>query len=72
MKIRKPKRAAIVRWILSLALCFGVYTETGPWTTLAVFLAMAGLEATGVLIDMRTRSTAEIIWKEIENATKQG
>lgn len=34
----------IIRGILSLALVYGVYTETGVWTALAVFLLIVGQE----------------------------
>lgn len=32
------------RWVLSLLLVYGIYTETGPATTLFAFLAVATLE----------------------------
>lgn len=28
----------IIRWTLTVALLYGIYTETGPWTTLALGL----------------------------------
>ena len=34
----------IIRWILTLALLYGVYTETGIFTTLMAFLIAVGIE----------------------------
>jgi hypothetical protein len=34
----------IIRLVLTLALLFGVYTETGIWTALAIALIGAGIE----------------------------
>ena len=34
----------VIRWILSLLLLYGVYTETGKWTVLVLFLMFAALE----------------------------
>lgn len=39
--------ARVIRIILSIALCYGVYTETGFWTTVAMGLAFAYIEAHG-------------------------
>ena len=35
---------AIGRWILALLLLYGVYTETGIWTTIAIFLTFLSTE----------------------------
>lgn len=40
----------LIRIILSLLLCWGVYTETGIWTTLAILLSFLGSEITAILI----------------------
>lgn len=34
----------VVRWVLSLLLLWGIYTETGLWTTTGFFLLILGLE----------------------------
>jgi hypothetical protein len=34
----------IVRWIFSIALCYGVYSETGKWTTIAIILGFVTIE----------------------------
>jgi hypothetical protein len=38
------KACIILRWIMSLALLYGVYTETGMWTTIVLFLILSGQE----------------------------
>lgn len=38
------KPMTVARVVLSLALLYGVYTETGPWTTLALGLGMFATE----------------------------
>ena len=39
----------VARWALTVALLYGVYTETGPWTTLALgfFFVFSELPALG-------------------------
>jgi hypothetical protein len=39
-----------VRIILTLCLIYGVYTETGVWTALSLFLVMTGLELNGLAV----------------------
>lgn len=34
--MKVSKKIVILRLIITAALCYGVYTETGIWTTLAV------------------------------------
>ena len=34
----------VVRYLLSLVLVYGVYTEAGVWTAASVFLIFAGME----------------------------
>lgn len=34
----------LVRYALTLLLCWGVYTETGKWTALSTFLVSVSLE----------------------------
>ena len=34
----KNRNVTIIRWILSLLLMVGIYSETGIWTTLFAFL----------------------------------
>ena len=31
-------KTTVIRTLISLALLYGVYTETGPWTTICIFL----------------------------------
>ncbi len=38
------KTTSIIRFILTLALIFGVYTETGHWTALSLFLVFFYIE----------------------------
>lgn len=40
----------ISRIILTLLLIYGVYTETGMWTALSLFLVFVGIEIQGYLI----------------------
>ncbi len=39
-----------VRIILGLGVCYGVYTETGPWTTLFAVLMLGAVEAQNWLL----------------------
>lgn len=41
----------IIRIILTLLLIYGVYLETGIWTTLSLFLIFVGMEAQGYLTE---------------------
>jgi hypothetical protein len=36
--------STIIRWILSAALVYGIYTETGKWTAIFAFLVLAESE----------------------------
>jgi len=49
----------IVRGLLSLLLVFGVYTETGIWTALAVFLITIGIEATQFQLNVIHRQSTK-------------
>jgi len=40
----KTITTTVIRCILTLALLYGVYTETGIWTTLSLFLIFVGFE----------------------------
>lgn len=40
----KNKHIAIVRWILSGILLCGIFTETGPWTTISMGLIIITFE----------------------------
>jgi len=42
---KNSKIKIVVRWILSLLLLWGVYSETGVWTTLTLFLIVLTFEA---------------------------
>ncbi len=37
-KLIAVKVSIVIRWILTVALLYGVYVETGPWTTLTLAL----------------------------------
>ena len=39
-----------VRWTLTAALLVGVYTETGPWTTLLLVLIAVGHESVAAIL----------------------
>jgi hypothetical protein len=40
----KLKKSDFVRWLLSIGLIYGVYTETGYFTTLFAFLSLIAFE----------------------------
>lgn len=40
----------IIRWLLTLCLVYGVFTETGIWTALSFLLVFVFCEATGYMI----------------------
>jgi len=40
-----------IRWVLTLMMLYGIYTETGPWTTLAFFLIFVAIEIQSALFD---------------------
>ncbi len=42
---KRMKKVDFIRIILTLGLLYGAYTETGPWTTISLFLIMAGFES---------------------------
>lgn len=50
----------IARWLLSLLLVYGVYTETGLWTAFAVLLILALLEWTAYIVARWSWVFAEI------------
>jgi membrane protein implicated in regulation of membrane protease activity len=52
----RPKWPLVVRGLLSGALLVGVYSETGKWTALAVFLVLASSEVFGELLRSQRRS----------------
>lgn len=39
----------VIRWVLTIALTYGAYTETGIFTALSLLLIFVGLEANGWL-----------------------
>jgi len=40
----------IIRVILTLALCYGAYTETGIWTAIFLFLLFLSIEFATIMI----------------------
>jgi len=40
----------IIRYVLTLLIIYGAYTETGMWTALSLFLIFMGMEINGYLI----------------------
>lgn len=46
-------KATIIRIILSIALLFGVYSETGLWTTIAVALSFLNAEMTALIFKLQ-------------------
>jgi len=59
MKIATKKKCqGIIRFVLTLALVYGAYTETGKWTALSfllVFIAIELICSTITLVSRRTR-----------------
>ena len=43
-----------IRWILSIALIYGVYTETVHWTALAITFIMLSFEISAYLTNIHT------------------
>jgi lipoprotein signal peptidase len=58
--MKEYARGIVVRIVLTAALLVMVYRETGPWTTLALALITAGVEAAGFMLDR--------LLKEVRNA----
>lgn len=46
----KPKITDMIRWVANVALLYGVYTETGVWTVIAITLGLLGIEITTILL----------------------
>ena len=42
------KKTTVIRWIFTVALLCGVWTETGIWTTLCLFLIAVTDEITAI------------------------
>lgn len=40
----KKKIISVIRWILTVILIYGIYTETGPWTAGAFILLTVTVE----------------------------
>jgi len=40
---------SIIRYVLTMALLYGAYTETGIWTTVSLLLLFIGFEVQGQL-----------------------
>ncbi|HUU41831.1 MAG TPA: hypothetical protein VMW42_12915 [Desulfatiglandales bacterium] len=51
----------ISRAFFTLSLLYGVYTETGFWTTMAMFLVFAALEASSYLYNNRLKELDMVI-----------
>lgn len=43
------KKTTIIRLIMSLALVYGVFTETGVWTAVSIFLMFVKAEVIAIL-----------------------
>ena len=52
--------SGIVRWVLSIALLYMTYTETGPWTTVVLGLLFLYVEITVAL--------AAVMYKKMRSA----
>ena len=39
----------IIRWILTIALIYGVFTETGIFTAISMFLIFVSMELMGIM-----------------------
>lgn len=44
------KLTTLIRIIVTLALVYGVYTETGKWTAISILIIFAGFEGAGMLV----------------------
>lgn len=56
-----------IRWLLTLLLIYGVYTETGPWTAAAIFtisVAIAIIEFEIARIKFVTGGIMAMIFKD--------
>ena len=51
--------SCIIRFILTLALIYGVYTETGIWTGISFLLITFGMEAHGFVHYMQKKKVVE-------------
>lgn len=60
----------LIRWILTAALLYGVYTETGIWTAISIFLIFAGFEMI-TLIMRKATSGFNDTFKTIINEAKK-
>jgi len=47
--LSKTKRTDILRWILTSILIYGVYTETGKWTTVCIVCITIAIETNELL-----------------------
>ena len=47
------KKTRFVRSILTGALLYGVYGETGIWTTISLFLVFAGMELMSIQRELK-------------------
>lgn len=61
----------LLRHILTMALIYGVYTETGPFTAAALFLIYIGIEMLVILVTSIQKSTDKMfdLTKERHEAT---
>lgn len=61
IKLTKENRVSVVlRLLLTLGLCVGVYSETGIWTTLAIMLSAFGNELNLWLIKRQKSRVGEL------------
>lgn len=58
----------IIRLMLTAALCYGVYTETGVWTTIAIVLTSVAHEMEGCLLK---KIKQQLLWISIRFRTRE-
>jgi hypothetical protein len=49
------KLFVFIRWLLTLALIYGAYRETGPFTAVSLFLIFVSIELITLVLEGRKR-----------------
>ncbi len=52
---------AAIRWVLTLALIYGSYTETGILTAMSLFMIFVGIELTSIALSAHTAAIANLL-----------
>ena len=59
--MKKYKISTIIRFVLTLPLIYAVYTETGIFTTICIFLIFNGIEISSYLLIKHLREIRELL-----------